>query len=261
MTTKRELDAIEGSLQPVEIVLRIIAEGQEHATLENYARAIAELPVESAPLTRIGTEVEASVRASMKGQDRESIERAVRKAVGDAIFRYILFLRLNTAALEIAEVEGPRASATFYWMGCLLGGPREDEVEADEWADHQAEQRDCWRAWRAVVASLYLTLMIEDEAREELEKRYLGGHEALLADASDAWDRFTDHVDRLWSLAETLAPKTEEEERLTTAAESYAMRLADRVQRLADDARIAAFERLGEMPRAVAIVERRLRSA
>lgn len=37
-----------------------------------------------------------------------------------------------------------------------------------------------------------------------------------------------------------------------------AERVTDRVRHLADDARIATFERIGEIPRAVAIVEKRL---
>jgi len=28
----------------------------------------------------------------------------------------------------MAEKEGLRASAAFYWMGCLLGGPREGDL-------------------------------------------------------------------------------------------------------------------------------------
>jgi hypothetical protein len=263
MTAARQLTAVEGSLQPLEIVLRVIAEGHEHATLGAYARAVAEAPVESAPMSRIAAEVEGSVRAAMKGQDRDAIRTAVEKSVGDAIFRYLLFVRINTATFEIAELEGLRAAAAFYWMGSLLGGPREDELDPDDWAEHQKEQHRCWEAWRGVVASLNLTLMIEDEARVELERRYLGGREALLGDVDEVWERFADQVERLWSLSEVMVPTTEDDvtaEATSAAPDTYDERVAERVQRLADDARISTFERIGEMPRAVAIVERRLLS-
>jgi hypothetical protein len=116
------------------------------------ARAVAEVPVEAAPMSRIGSEVEASVRSTMKGRPREEIEQAVRRALGDAAFRYILFLRLNAAALELADHEGLRAAAVFYWMGCLLGGPRENEVEPADWAEHQRQQAESWQTWRSAAA-------------------------------------------------------------------------------------------------------------
>ena len=67
MTVSRRLAAVEGSLDPVEIVLRVIAEAQENPSLEAYARAIAEIPVEAAPMSRIASDVEASVRRATKG--------------------------------------------------------------------------------------------------------------------------------------------------------------------------------------------------
>jgi hypothetical protein len=258
MTISRRVAAVEGSLDPVAIVLRVIAEGQAYPSLEAYARAIAAVPVEAAPLSRIGSEVEASVRAASKGLPRDEVEQAVRRAVGDGVFRYILFLRLNTSALEIADHEGLRASAVFYWMGCLLGGPREADLAPAEWQEHQTEQATCRELWRSVVASLLVTVMVEEDARAALEARYLGGQPALLAATQKDWDRFAEQVDRLWSIAETMSKPSEIPDDDVGDGDPLAGRVADRVRHLADDARIAAFERLGEMLRAVAIVERRL---
>lgn len=260
MTASRRVVAVEGSLEPLEIVLKVIVEGQEYSSLEACARAIAEMPVEAAPLSRIGSEVEASLRSALKGRRHEEIDDAVHRAVGDAIFRYILFLRLNASAIEIADHEGLRAAAVFYWMGCLLGGPREKDLEPDEWAEHQQEQAACWLTWRSVVASLLVRVMVEEEAREQLEARYLGGRPALFADTQDAWDRFADQVDGLWTIAETDG-ESNESAQVDAEDDPLADRVADRVRHLADDARISTFERLDEMPRAVAIVERRLTSA
>lgn len=258
MTVGRRLAAVEASLDPVDIALRVIAEGQQYPGLEAYARAIAELPVEAAPMSRIGSEVEASVHSASKGRPREEIEQAVRRAVGDAVFRYILFLRLNSVALEMTDHEGLRASAAFYWMGCLLSGPREDDLEPNEWQEHQREQARCWALWRSVVASLLITVMVEEEAREALEARYLGGRPGLLAETEAAWDSFAEQVDRLWSFAQAQHAAADPTEDDAERQDPLADRVADRVSRVADDARISTFERLGEIPRAVAIVERRL---
>jgi hypothetical protein len=258
MTVTRRVAAVEGSLDPLAIVLKVIAEAQEHPGLEAYARAIAEVAVEAAPLSRIGAEVEAGVRSSLKGRPRDEVDRAVRRAVGDAVFRYILFLRLNTSALEIADHEGLRAAAVFYWMGCLLSEPREADLEPAEWQEHRRQQAECWQTWRSVVASLLVKVMVEEEAREALEARYLGGRPAWLAKTEEAWDRFAGQVDRLWSIAGAASEAGDPED--DPEADPLTGRVADRARHLADDARISAFERLGEMPRAVAIVEARLAS-
>jgi hypothetical protein len=258
MTVSRRVAAVEGSLDDFEIVLRVIAEGQAYPSLEAYARAIADVPVEAAPLSRIGSEVEASVRGASKGSPREEVEQAIRRAIGDAVFRYILFLRLNTSALEIADHEGLRAAAVTYWMGCLLGGPREADLEPAEWQEHQTDQALCWEQWRSVVARLLVTVLVEEDAREALEARYLGGQPALLAATEQDWDRFAEQVDRLWSIANKTSEAGGTPNDDVGGDDPLAGRVADRVRHLADDARIATFERLGEMPRAVAIVERRL---
>lgn len=263
MTAKRQIAAIEASLDPLEAVLQVIAEAQEFGSLRAYVHSIADQPVEVAPLTRIGRQAEASVRAAMKGRKRDEVEAAVYRAVGDAVFRYILFVRLNTAALDTADREGLRAAAAFYWMGCLLGGPREGDLEPEEWVAHQAEQAECWQQWRGAVANLLLRSIVEDDAREQLEARYLDRRPALMADTAEAWDRFADQVDRLWSMCEKLVPQQEDEAAQLEKADISPLdqRVADRAKELADDARVSTFERLGDMPRAVAIMEQRLGSA
>jgi hypothetical protein len=260
MTAARRVAALESSLPPLDVVLRVLAEAQAYASLDAYARAVAEVPVEAAPISRIAADTETSVRAALKGKPREEVEAAIRRAVGDAIFRFILFLRINSEALAMAEMEGLRATAAFFWMGCLLGGPREADLEPDEWQAHQAEQTAAWRLWRGVVASLLVVTLVEEDAREELKARYLGGRPALLAESQADWDRFVEQIDRLWLMAETLVPlNPDEEERVDTAnPDAFDERVADRVRHLADDARVSTFERIGETPRAVAIMERRL---
>lgn len=261
MTAKRRVAAIEGSLDPLNIVLHVIAEAQEYASIDAYARGIADVPVESAPMSLIAAGIEACIRAAMKGKPREEVSAVVRRAVGDAIFRYVLFIRLNTSALELAEREGLRASACFYWMGCLLGGPREADLELAEWKEHQKEQAACWRSWHGVVASMLVLSLVEEDVREQLEARYLGGRPALLAETQKDWDRFADQVDRLWSISANIVPPGQDETARveTVDSGSYDQRVAHRVRHLADDARISTFDRLGENLRAVAIIERRLR--
>jgi len=67
-------------------------------------------------------------------------------------------------------------------------------------------------------------------------------------------------VDHLWSLAEKLVPLTRAEERRLSkdGGQEFDRRVQERARKLADDARISTFDRLGENSRALAILERRL---
>ena len=161
---------------------------------------------------------------------------------------------------EIAKLEGLRASAAFFWMGTMFGGPHEKDLEPAERAEHKREQATAWQSWRAVVAGLLATLTVEEDARAQLEARYLGGQASLFADAETEWSKFGEMVDSLWSLSEKLVPLTPAEERRLSkdGARLFDKRVGARAGKVADDARISTFDRLGENSRALAILECRL---
>lgn len=264
MTTAadRRLAKLESALSPREAVLAWLVDAQQFATLEDHARSIAELPVEAAPLSVIGERVEASVRASMKGQPRDAIETAVRRAVGDGVFLFTLVLQINGQTLEFARLEGLRATAAFFWMGSILGGPRAADLPPDEARTYDRELTDAWAQWRAVVDRLSSDVQVEGEARAALERRFFGDHDVFFADASQAWAEHVDLVERLAGLAEAMAstgkPPTRRGRDRSAVTGSVDALVAARTTRLADDARVRAFELLGDRPRAVAIMERRL---
>jgi hypothetical protein len=199
----------------------------------------------------------------MKGQPRDATEAAVRRAVGDGVFLLTLVIVINAEALETARVEGLRATAVTFWMGCLLGGPRARDLPPSEAKTYRRELADCWAQWRAVVDRLSLVVRVENEARARLEQQYFGGHDVLFADAAMAWASYLDMVERLVGLAEAMtwtdqakAPRRRPAGVDETA--SVEARAADRVARLADDARVRAYETLGDRPKAVQLMERRL---
>ena len=194
----------------------------------------------------------AAVRAERKGQTREDVDRAVHRAQGDAVFLFCLVVVLNGHALEVARVEGLRAAAVFYWMGTLLGGPH-GPPESD---DDARERRDAWRSWRTLVDRLVADVRVETEARAELERRYLGGHAVLFPDAAAAWAGHVELVERLAGLAEVAEPATST--RRPSGGESIKARVEALAIWLADDARVKAYEIVGNRERAVSIMERRL---
>jgi hypothetical protein len=263
-TACRRVAKLESALHPREAVLAWLVEAQQFPSLEDHVRSVVELPVEAAPLSVIGDRVEAAVRDALKRRPRDTIEAAVRRAMGDGIFLFTLAIVLNAEALEVSKVEGLRAAATFYWMGCLLGGPRAGDLPPDEAKTYRRELAGCWSQWRAVVDRLSLNARVEGEARARLEREFFGGHDVLFADASESWAGHVDMVERLTGLAEAFVLVDEAEAPLRSpvgvdVGASIEDRVADRVARLADDARVRAYETLGERPKAVQIMERRLK--
>jgi hypothetical protein len=255
----RRVAKIEAALQPREAVLAWLAEAQQFPTIEGLARSIADQPVEAAPLSVISARVVGAVREARKGQPREDVERAARRAEGDAVFLFCLVLILNVQAHETARVEGLRATATFYWMGALLGGPHGPSVSDTD----ARERRDAWRLWRSVVDRLTTDVRVETEARTSLERRYLAGHDVLFADSATDWAGHVEFVERLAGLAQILAPgepaKTgRRKPDRSGPGDSFDARVEALATRLADDARVRAYEIVGERERAVSIMERRL---
>jgi len=263
MTTAagRRVTKLEGALLPREAVLAWLVEAQRFPSLVDHVRSIAELPVEAAPLSVIGNRVETAMRGAMKGQPRGAIEEGVRRAIRDGVFLFTLVMVINAEALEVAKVEGLRAAGVFYWMGCLLGGPRAADLPPLEAKTYKRELADCWAQWRTIVDRLSLDVRVGTEARARLERRFFGGHDVFFKDVSQTWAEHVDMVERLAGLAEAFAMSAQARTRGSKAPEagqSLTERVADRVARLADDARVRAYETLGDRPKAVQILERRL---
>jgi hypothetical protein len=105
------------------------------------------------------------------------------------------------------------------------------------------------------VDRLVADVRVETEARSDLERRYLGGRAVLFPDAAAAWAGHADLVERLLGLAEVIEPARAT--RRPSGGESLAARVEALATWLADDARVKAYEILGERERAVSIMERR----
>lgn len=77
-----------------------------------------------------------------------------------------------------------------------LDGHREADLEPEDWTAHQADQAENWQLWRSTVAKLVVASLVEEDAREQQEARYLGRQRALLSGVQEDWDRFADQTDR-----------------------------------------------------------------
>jgi len=121
-------------------------------------------------------------------------------------------------------------------------------------------------AWRAAVANWLTNLSAADEARLLLERRYLDGRRVRFADLGRNWDTLRETGARLAAVGDALPALRGDRsqgrgpQNLTPRRAAVAGRAATEAACLADAAREAALDLLGDTEGAVAIAERRLRS-
>jgi hypothetical protein len=203
-----------------------------------------------------------------RGAEARPPDAEAARPVRDPDPRFELVLRLNCEAEEVSRLEGLRASALFFQMRALTADPLFRGVAAKRRDPIGAERHaSAWQSWRGLVAILLATVEVEEEARAQLDVRYLDGHDALFAGATGEWASLREMAQQLAGLAEILPfPATAVRTDLAEAARSdrpggdRAERVAARAAELADQARLTALDILGDREGAAAIVERRLRS-
>jgi hypothetical protein len=201
----RRLTKLEGALRPREAVLAWLAEVQELTDIYDYGRHVAEAPIDDAPMSVIARRVDAAVREDLKGKPRAAIEDAVYRATGDALFLFCLVFQVNIDAVQTADVEGLRAAAVLLWMGCLLGGPRDEDLASEELDQHHQELTSSWATWFAVVDRLERDVRVINQARATLAERYYAEQDVLFANARTRWQGHVEQVGRIKGLADAIA--------------------------------------------------------
>jgi len=111
MTAKTRLARIEKRLTPQEVVVAYVDEiMRRFDSYSEWAEWVADRPSE-APLIRVCRATTDAVRNTMRGQPRDAVNKAVDRAVREAIFLGKLFLSVTQKLLE--EVEPYRLRAVF----------------------------------------------------------------------------------------------------------------------------------------------------
>src|SRR5450759_3466665 len=156
MSAERRLAKLESALSPTAAVLLWLEEAQAYPSLVAYSRSTLDAL-----------------------QGRETVSAGAARARRQAAFRFELVLGLNCEAEEVARLEGLRASALFFQMRALTADPLFRGVAARRRHPIGVERHaSAWQSWRDLVAVLLVTVELEEEARAQLEVRYLDGHAA-----------------------------------------------------------------------------------
>jgi hypothetical protein len=251
MTLARRLASVEAALLPTELVVRWLDEVYAYGDLVTHARSLLEAESQETPLDRLAREADAGARASAKGRRAEEIATAARTAVRETVFRFELVLRITNVSHERMDREA-LVDAVLAAQLALLTSMDEKERTEPSYIRRAEMLRD-------LAVDRVDELRLAQQAREQVEARYLGGHPALFPAAVVAWEEQLRSTHTIAAVAVRLAeldgiPPPEPDD-----ADTAATRVAELVADLIEPARVTALEKLGEGARAAGIATQWLR--
>ena len=253
MTARQQLAKLEAGLTPTQRVVRWLDEAHACGSLEGYLTPFLDGDLERFPLDRLADETIAGVRASLRGKRSEVVQQALRRALRETVVRFELVIGLNVSAHELLEREVLLDAALGAHIVLVSQMDDLDRRHDAGYVRRYARLRD---GLRFRVQEIHAV----EEARTNLEHRYLDGHPALFPDLVTAWAEQRTSSEGLADLACQLAGL----DGIPAGAPADPDVLAERVKDLEDDwieqARITALEQLGASDRARERVVARLRA-
>jgi hypothetical protein len=124
MKELKRLDKVQGALTPKQAVSLWMEEAHRYPNLQEYVQFLRGQPEHEAPLSRLPDQVEDAVTESMKGQPKDVIATAVRRAVRDVVFLYHLHNQLNFKVLS----EQRAWSALLLALGQMLTNTMRENI-------------------------------------------------------------------------------------------------------------------------------------
>jgi hypothetical protein len=245
MTLARRVAALEATLSPTQLALRWLDEAHAHGDLESYVRSLLDVVPDDLPLDRLCREAAGGVRASMRSKRQESVSSAVRTALRETVFRFELVMRINITAHELLDREALIDAALAAHVS-LLVTEKSDRHVAPTYAERLSRLRD-------MLIFRTGELRAVQEARVEIERRYLDGHPALFPALAAAWDEQVQRTESLAAMACRLAEIDGVPPAAPMDGDITAPRAAEYVADLVEPAKASALDKLGEGERAAGI--------
>jgi hypothetical protein len=244
MTAERRLAAIEASLSPTELVLRWLAEAHTYDDFKTYSESLFDADPSNLPMDRLAREAQTSARSRCRGQPKEDIATAVRKALVETIFRAQLVLRINALAQDVLDREILIHGALSAFLALTLDRPRSSKRKEPVLTSVQV---------RDVLFARISELLAVEAARTAVEARYLGGAMALFPAAQRAWTEQLTASQRMAVIALGLTERDGATEAPSDDPEAFDARVAQLVADHVEPARSKAYDDLGEGRRALSI--------
>jgi len=257
MSRPQRVTKLEHALAACDSVLLWLEEVRRFPSVVDYARATLDRADGGMPLERILERVVRAVGERTKGTDAARAQRAIRQESRDAVFLYALVVELNQAAWNLTRDWAPIALALTAQLRCLAADPLSSDASAAEAVDRG------WQAWWANAAAMVNEVDAAAAAQTEVEARYFTGRSVLFAEAADELASTQALADRVSQLMVALPTplRARVPERSEARTDGLTQRVAARVAAVTEDARISAFQLLGEPLRAASLVKRHLREA
>ncbi len=242
MTLERRLDKLEDSLSPTGLVLLWLVEAHAYGSLEAYVRSLLELDQLEMPLDRLAREAIETARAANRGKRPEVVEAAIRSALREVVFRYVLLLRINAVAHDLLDREG------------LIDAALEARVALAAYPE-KGERRDgeLIGRLRDLLLARVQELGAVGQARTSVEARYLEGHPALFPEVAAAWDEQLQRTASIADMAVRLAKQAGVPVAAASDPDALPRRVAELVADLVEPAKAEALEMLGEGRQALGI--------
>jgi hypothetical protein len=252
VTLARRVAALETALSPTQLVLRWLAEAHGFGDLESYVRSLLVADPYESPLDRLYREAERGVRAGVRGKRGEVVDKAIRSALRETVFRFELVMRINVTVHELLEKEALIDAALSAHIALLTSEGR------------VARQRDTTSLQRlATLRDLLLLRVSEMQVAQEacsiVEERYLDGHATLFPDAVRAWGEQLTSTQSLAALACRLAELDGVAPPEPPDPEAVSARASELVADLVEPAKSTALEKLGQGTQALRIATNWLR--
>jgi hypothetical protein len=254
VTSGKRLDQLEGSLSPIEAVLRWLDEAQQFPTLPDHVLSLKGQPPSVYPLYRLPEEMEASVRAGLKGDKRERVDAAVRTAVRDVAFLFNLVTQTNSCVL--AE---HRANSLNYFL--VSQGLKAFLKGSTPW---EGEEQERWCGFAESLVSEVFTLR---GALSHIAKTYFRGRPVLFPETAATFDQLVTvtagisesyHRTVAFGLIGAQKRKHRPPIDLNGVHEAAAESAKERAQQMITLAQAEALEMIGERDRGLEPVEARI---
>ena len=110
-TAKRRIDKLETGLTPKQIILLWFQEAHAFNSIEEYVRHLKTQPDSAAPIHKLTSQVEESVKQTLGSRPREEINKAVNQAYKDVLFLFYLHQQVNGKLLS---------ENRYYWTKYLM---------------------------------------------------------------------------------------------------------------------------------------------
>ena len=178
-------------------------------------------------------------RASLRGKRPDVVDAAISSALRETVLRFDLVMRILVTTHDLLEREGLIDAALSAHLALLRSEDRAARRRDATYMEQFATRRD-------LLTFRVSELQAAQEARANVEGRYLAGDTALFPDAVKAWDEQLRNTGTLADVACRLAELDGVPPTVSADSDTVATRAAELVADLVEPAKVTALEKLGE---------------